>query len=157
MYRGRFGAVGGGAVAGGLKRNTRLPPGTRAIIAAATGVVGGSLVGRNSPRIGAGLALGGIAASVPALVEGYETMAAVREVTPAPAPVPAPVAPAAPAPAPAAPTTGMSPGAPIAGAQGGQQGAPATETPAGLPYGMQRPMAARSAPTATYIRSPLGR
>lgn len=144
-FAGGIGAVAVAAVAEGLKKNTRLPPVTRAIITAATGVVGGSLVGRNSPRIGAGLALGGIAASVPALVEGYETMAAVREVTPAPAP------------APAAPTTGMSPGAPIAGAQGGQQGAPATETPAGLPYGMQRPMAARSAPTATYIRSPLGR
>ena len=149
-FAGGIGAVAVAAVAEGLKKNTRLPPVTRAILTAATGVVGGSLVGRNSPRIGVGLALGGIAASVPALVEGYETMAAVREAAPAPAP-------AAPAPAPAAPTTGMSPGAPIAGAQGGQQGAPATETPAGLPYGMQRPMAARSAPAATYIRSPFGR
>ena len=155
-FAGGIGAVAVAAVAEGLKKNTRLPPVTRAIITAATGVVGGSLVGRNSPRIGAGLALGGIAASVPALVEGYETMAAVREVTPAPAPAPAPVAPAPAAPAAPAPT-GTSPGAPIASAQGGQQGAPATETPAGLPYGMQRPMAARSAPAATYIRSPLGR
>ena len=156
-FAGGIGAVAVAAVAEGLKKNTRLPPVTRAILTAATGVVGGSLVGRNSPRIGAGLALGGIAASVPALVEGYETMAAVREAAPAPAPAAPAPAPAAPAPAPAAPTTGTSPGAPVAGAQGGQQGAPATETPAGLPYGMQRPMAARSAPAATYIRSPFGR
>jgi hypothetical protein len=127
-FAGGIGAVAVAAVAEGLKKSTRLPPVTRAIITAATGVVGGSLVGRNSPRIGAGLALGGIAASVPALVESYETMVAVREAAPAPAPAPA----RTPAPAPAPSQT--APQQPPAAPQTAPQAAPAESPPAGLLY-----------------------
>lgn len=79
---GGFGAVVSAGVAEGLKRTTRLSPGTRAVMTLATGVLGGALVGRTSPRIGAGLALGGVAASMPAALEALETNAAVREAAP---------------------------------------------------------------------------
>ena len=137
-FAGGIGAVAVAAVAEGLKKSTRLPPVTRAIITAATGVVGGSLVGRNSPRIGAGLALGGIAASVPAFVEGYETMAAVREAAPAPAP------------------SQTAPQQPPAAPQTAPQAAPAESPPAGLPYLSQSPAEALGASRGAYVRSPVG-
>ena len=149
-FAGGIGAVAVAAVAEGLKKSTRLPPVTRAIITAATGVVGGSLVGRNSPRIGAGLALGVIAASVPALVESYETMTAVREAAPAPAPAPA----RTPAPAPAPSQT--APQQPPAAPQTAPQAAPAQSPPAGLPYLSQSPAEALGASRGAYVRSPVG-
>lgn len=157
-FAGGIGAVAVAAVAEGLKKSTRLPPVTRAIITAATGVVGGSLVGRNSPRIGAGLALGGIAASVPALVESYETMVAVREAAPAPAPAPArtpaPAPTRTPAPAPAPSQT--APQQPPAAPQTAPQAAPAESPPAGLPYLSQSPAEALRASRGAYVRSPVG-
>ena len=86
---GGVGAVIAAGVAEGLKRNTRLSPATRAVMTVATGVLGGALVGRTSPRIGAGLALGGVAASFPAVVEAVETNTAIRDAAPSQTETPA--------------------------------------------------------------------
>lgn len=69
-------------VAEGLRRATRLSPGVRAGLTLGAGVIGGALVGRTSPRIGAGLTIGGMAAAAPAAIEAIETAAAVRDAAP---------------------------------------------------------------------------
>ena len=105
---GGAGAVAAAGVAEALKRNTRLSPSTRALMTLATGVLGGALVGRNSPRIGSGLALGGVAAAIPAALEALETEMATRDMAPMQTQVPAPVPAPSPTPAPA-PATRTAP------------------------------------------------
>lgn len=78
-FAGAMVAVG---VAESLRRATRLSPGVRAALTAGTGLVGGALVARSSPRIAAGLTLGGFAAAAPAAIESFETAAAIREAAP---------------------------------------------------------------------------
>lgn len=86
---GIVGAVGVSVVAEALRRTTRLSPLARAAVVGGASVVGGALVGKDSPRLGTGVLLGGVAAAVPALLESVETSMAVRDASPAAPPLPA--------------------------------------------------------------------
>lgn len=81
---GMLGAAGAAAGSLALKNTTRLSPGYRASLTLAAGLLGGALVGRSSPRIGAGVTLGSMAAAVPDAVEALQTAAAMRELPAAP-------------------------------------------------------------------------
>jgi|JI10StandDraft_1071094.scaffolds.fasta_scaffold04525_10 hypothetical protein len=86
---GVVGAVGVSIVAEALRRTTRLSPLARAAVVGGASVVGGALVGRDSPRLGTGVLLGGVASAVPALLESVETTMAVRDASPSAPPLPA--------------------------------------------------------------------
>ncbi len=98
---GVLGGVGAALAMEALQRTTRISPGVRAGIVAGGGLFAGGLVARNSPRLGTGVFVGGIAASIPSVIEAVETWSAVREAPPT-AVIEQPAAPATtPAPSPA--------------------------------------------------------
>lgn len=107
LFVGQFlaGVLGALAVAFGveaLRRNTRISAAGRAALSLGTGALGGVLVARESPRAGAGIALGGVAAAVAPSWEAIELYFAMRN---APAlPVPATPMPALAATPPLAPS-----------------------------------------------------
>lgn len=76
---GAVGAAGAAIVAEALQRSTRLAPGVRAGVVAGGSLLAGGLIGRKSPRMGNGVALGGLAAAIGPASEAVETWSAMRE------------------------------------------------------------------------------
>lgn len=103
---GVLGGIGAAAAMEAMTRTTRLSPAARAAIISGGGLIAGGLVARNSPRLGTGVFVGAVAASLPSAVEAVETWSAVREAPPTAVVESAPAAAAAPS----APSAGLPSG-----------------------------------------------
>jgi len=119
-FAGIVGAVGVAAAAEALRRNTRLSPLALASITSGVGVLGGALVGKESPRLGTGILLGAVAAAVPSVLESVETSLSLRN-SPAESPtIPTEASSAASSPAPMPPSGAVMMFAPDPLMQGGE-------------------------------------